>query len=734
MPDKISKWRNFRRFMPRLLRSILLVMGGFWAGLGLLASAMSGQSGYDPVLFAIGVATLLAFACVFIAYLLYRNRILQRTARRLSARCETLADNVWTAHEAEMRTRAFAEMQGDLIVRRRADGHISYANQAFCALAGQDDTSLLNSSFYFPVLEQATVANLSDGTRIHDQKIASAQGERWIAWREATIRGTDGAIGTQSVGRDVTDRVTTESALAAARDQADAASRAKSRFLATVSHEIRTPLNGILGMADLLQDTRLTPEQSAYVRAVKTSGETLLSLIGEILDLSKIEAGRLDIDARPFDLSAMIEDVTELLSLRAQAKGLEIASYVDERLPVRVLGDEARLRQVLTNLVGNAIKFTETGGVAIVVEPGIWPGDISFKVRDTGIGISRDEQDRIFGEFEQSESGSNHPGAGLGLAICKRIVERMQGRISVESAPGAGALFEVAAPLPPAKDATDRSPIATPDLSRHAVMIVAPANIEAALLARRLTRWGAKVAVAPNEAVAVALLPERSWDAVLIDQSLGRESLTALLQATRGVPCRLVTMTPQARGELEDLKAQGFSGYLIKPVRAVSLAARLRAGTDGFAKLPDSEPVPLRPQHAAQRGGLSVLVAEDNEVNVLLARALLQKLGHRPVIASNGVEALDSFRAAQSAGMPYDLILMDVRMDGLDGLETTRRIRQAEAAGNMRRTPIIALTANAFPEHREACIAAGMDGFLAKPLDREKLEAVLTGTPIAIAA
>ena len=734
MPDKTSKWRSFRRFLPRLLRSLLLIMGGFWAGMGLLASAMSGRSGYDPIMFAIGVSALLAFACVFIAYLMYRNRILHRLARRQAVRCEALSDQVWHAQEAEMRSRAFAGMQDDLIVRRRADGAISFVNGAYCALAGQSEDELLNTASSFPVLEQAIIANLSDGIRIHDQKIASAHGERWIAWREATIRSADGTIETQSVGRDVTDRVTTEIALAAARDQADAASRAKSRFLATVSHEIRTPLNGILGMADLLQDTRLTAEQSAYVRAVKTSGETLMSLIGEILDFSRIEADRIDLDARPFELSAMIEDVTELLSVRAQAKGLDIASYVDERLPVRVLGDETRLRQVLTNLVGNAIKFTENGGVAVVVEPGIWPGDIAFKVRDTGIGISRDEQERIFGEFEQAGSGGNHPGAGLGLAICKRIVERMQGRISVESAPGAGALFEVAIPLPAAKDATDHRPIATPDLSRHAVMIVAPSSIEAALLARRLSRWGAKVAVAPNEAVALALLPERSWDAVLIDQTLGRDSVAALLQATRGVPCRLVTLTPQARGELEDLKAQGFSGYLIKPVRAVSLAARLRAGTDGFSALPDSDPVPLRPQNAAARGGLSILVAEDNEVNILLARALLQKLGHRPVIASNGVEALESFHAARSAGTPYDLILMDVRMDGLDGLETTRRIRQAEAAAQMGRTKIIALTANAFAEHREACLAAGMDGFLSKPLDREKLAAVLAGAPIAIAA
>jgi PAS domain S-box-containing protein len=736
--------RRFSRRHPWLsltVRSFVIFSAAFGGAYGFIAGSRSEHSGYDPNSFAIGASFLFAIACLALATVSMRLRFLRKKLRKIVLHNEAMADRNWELQEAEQRARSLFESQGDLIVLRGADGRITFVNDAYCELARKQRTELIGSRFQFTVVEQGASAIESNGTRIHDQRIETVLGPRWIAWREALVRFDAGAPAEmQCVGRDVTDRTETERALSEARDQADAANRAKSRFLAMASHEIRTPLNGIIGMSGLLLDTVLTPEQTTYAKAVKTSGDALLALIEELLDYSKIEAGKIDLESRPFALAALIEDITELLAPRAQARKLEIAAFIDDRLPAQVIGDAARLRQVLLNLAGNAIKFTVTGGVALIVEPGIWPNEISFLVRDTGIGIAPEAQARIFREFEQADEriARSYGGTGLGLSISERIVKRMGGRITLESTLGEGSTFEVSLPLAASSDA--HQPLPAPDLGGRSVMLVAPQTIEASLIARRLEGWGGQTCMVSDAEVARALLPERTWHAVLLDHALGTTEVEALAETAKPFAAqRIVLFTPATRQEVQSATS-ALTGYLVKPLRAASLAARLvgppEISAPSLAETSHVEMslVEMRPADAALAGpadtveaaivsrrGLSVLVAEDNEINALLMRSLLTRLGHQVIITTNGEEALESWLAAKSAGTPYDLVLMDIQMPGLDGIETTKRIRLNEAAGAGRRTPILALTANTLVEDRYACFEAGMDGFLVKPLDREKL-------------
>lgn len=735
---------RLRRFLRRhpwvtlIIRSFMIFSAAFGGAFGFISGALSEHSGYDPNAFAIGVSFLFALACLWIVTLSIRLRLLRKKLRTIATHNEAMADRNWELQEAEQRASSLFEAQGDLIVLRDLDGHITYANDAYCELAQTARDDLIGSDATLKILEQGANALEPNGTRVYDQKIEGPLGPRWIAWREGLVRNDAGAPAeVQSVGRDVTDRTESERALADARDQADAANRAKSRFLAMASHEIRTPLNGILGMSGLLMDTQLTPEQTTYAKAVKTSGDALLALIEELLDYSKIEAGKIDLEHRAFALSGLIEEITELLAPRAQAKGIEVAAYVDERLPIQVIGDAARLRQVLLNLAGNAIKFTATGGVALIVEPGIWRNEISFLVRDTGIGIAPDAQQRIFREFEQADQriARSYGGTGLGLSISDRIVKRMGGRIALASTPGAGSTFEVSIPLA-AADTGEPNSFAAPDLAGQQVMLVAPQSIEVSLIARRLQRWGAQTCMVSDAEVATALLPERTWLAVLIDHALGTPAMEALANAARShATHRIVMFTPATRQDLLASAAPVFTGYLVKPLRASSLAARLSASPEiaapSLAIEALAETVPAVPAATRQDQGFSILVAEDNEINALLMRSLLSRLGHNVVVTTDGEQAMESWLSAQSAGTPYDLVLMDIQMPRLNGIETTKRIRAHEAEQPGRRTPILALTANTLVEDRYACFEAGMDGFLIKPLDREKLEQALAGLAAA---
>src|SRR3954470_5124230 len=383
----------------------------------------------DSAVLALIPAGGLAVAGLGAVLLFVRARRLARHAAALEVEVERLQDRTWRLAESEERYRSLIEAQLDVIVQRDRAGRITFANERFAELMGTSRETLIGSGERPTVIESGAPRLGAAGARVVDEAVRTLDGVRWLSWVETSIAGRGGAPELVRAGRDITERVAAERTLNEARAKAEAASEAKSRFLATVSHEFRTPLNGILGMAGLLLDTAPTPEQTTYIRAVKTSGQALLSLIDEILDFSKIEAGRIDLLAEPFDIRAVVEGVVELLAPKAQGKGIEIAAFVAPDVPARVIGDRDRLRQILVNLAGNAVKFTEAGGVGVIVEQGR-DGVLSLAVHDTGPGIAEDRVPSLFEEFEQGdgELSRRHGGTGLGLAITRRLVERMQAR------------------------------------------------------------------------------------------------------------------------------------------------------------------------------------------------------------------------------------------------------------------------------------------------------------------
>lgn len=511
-----------------------------------------------------------------------------------------------------------------------------------------------------------------------------------------------------------------------ARRRAEAASEAKSRFLATISHEIRTPLNGILGIADLLRGTPLDREQIAYVEALKTSGQALATLIDEILDFSRIEAGKLELGSEPFELAPLVESVVELLAPRAQDKGLEIAAFVDPALPRRILGDPVRLRQVLTNLTGNAVKFTETGGVGLKLER-IGKATLRVSVADTGPGVPPDQRELIFREFEQGDGTATrrYGGTGLGLAISRRIVERMGGDLVLDDRPGGGSVFGFEVALDPADDGIESARLHPPRLDARRVMIAAHSPFQAPFLAARLEAEGATVVSLSHEGEVLRHLARPpAFDLVFIDCALGEAATERLLDAARraGAGQIFLLFSPFERRAFGQTLVEGFDGWLVKPVRARSLAARL--GED--VPVPIRQPVDTEAPATTARRTLRVLLAEDNDINALVAMNYLGRMGAQAVHASEGTSALALALAAMRGETPrFDAIIMDVSMPELDGLEVTQRLRHAEAQGGFPATTIVGLTAHAFAEDRTAFIEAGMDDVLIKPIDFARFSAVL---------
>jgi signal transduction histidine kinase/CheY-like chemotaxis protein len=668
----------------------------------------SGRNGFAGMF-----AGLLVVALAALGLRHRRHEAMLARLKKLDAAIEERDDKIWMLEERLARLRQLADAQGDLVIREDARGVVTHVSEGFCALMQRNAEEIAGEHLTLESRGEINPIVHADGSITYDQEIETPLGPRWIAWKEVAIADPDGhLIETQRTGHDITARITSERALAEASERAESASRAKSRFLAVVSHEVRTPLNGVLGMANLLLDSGLSPEQQTYAKSIKTSGEALLSLIEEILDFSKIEAGRLDLESISFDLSNLVTDVVELLAPRAQAKGIEIAAEIADDIPARVFGDAARLRQVLLNLAGNAVKFTDAGGVLVAVER---EGEkIRFVVEDSGPGIGAEAQARIFEEFEQGDDSParRHGGTGLGLAIAARIVERMGGEISLQSA-AHGSVFGFAVELP----AIVNEPACTPaDLAGKDILIASPSPVTGPALERKLAAWGANVTLASEARIAEALLPERDWTHVFVDRALGAQAAMSLsAQAKRSGRELFVLLSPAERPELSRLRASGFDGYLVKPLRAASLAAQLAAA--------EIEPIPAVQEGSGgplpRERALAVLIAEDNDINALLAQATLGKLGHIPTVVGDGIAAVKAVAGAHAVGAPYDLVLMDLHLPGMDGLEATRRIRALEGAGNV---PVIALTANASSEDRDACTGAGMDAFVVKPFDRDMLE------------
>ncbi len=689
-------------------------------------------------LMACGPLALLAVlgAVAIFARRLHRDRL---ALRYRDAEIEQLHDRIWRLAESGERYRALVEAEMAFVVQRDATGRVSFADEGYARLVGRPAADLVGTFEHLPAAAAGTEQALPGGGRAGEiaVRLQGVEAPRWYAWVEMPVMGRDGTTEFLRAGRDVTERVEAARTLGEARGRAEAASVAKSRFLATVSHEFRTPLNGILGMAALLRDTTLTPEQRTYLGAVRTSGEALLSLIDEILDFSKIEAGRLDLAAEPFDLAALVEGAVELLAPRAQDKGIEIAVSLAPDLPCRLIGDADRLRQILMNLAGNAIKFTAEGGVGVEVtrEPGGGAGGgIAIAIRDTGPGIPPERLPALFEEFEQGDGSASrqHEGTGLGLAITRRIVEGMGGVLGAESEPGVGSVFRAALPIPtePGSAAIGAERTRMPG---RRVLVVAASPFEARYALDRLHEAGAFARQAPTLEAGLAALRERpAYDVVLADRALGDAAVRALAQAARAVGVRrsLVLLAPFDRRDFGPPADAGFDGYLVKPIRAASLAAHL----DEVESLPRSvcaiaAPRPVLPPQAVPvqtvsgpARGRHVLLAEDNEINALLARTALARLGATVEWARDGREAL---ALATDPTRAFDLALLDVRMPGLDGLEVARRVRRAETGSGHARLTMVALTANVLEEDESAARAAGFDAFLAKPLDLGRLAALI---------